>query len=279
MLPAAPVPVSLQILPGDVSLSGPRSSQRIVVQATLDSGYQKDVTPEAKLTVADPKIARIEDAVLRPAGDGSTQLTAEIGGVHAAITISTTNSGKTIVPSFLNDVEPVLTKAGCNSGACHGAAAGKNGFRLSLRGYDPATDHEVLTREATARRVNRIEPSKSLMLLKPTLTIAHGGGRRFPVDSPEYRTLVDWIANGAPAPQEGERRIVGISVYPEQAFLTPGAEQQVLVEARYSDGTKRDVTRLAKYSSTNSGVAVVDDTGRVKMQGSGEAAITVWYAS
>ncbi len=272
-------PQSLQILPGDVALSGSRSSQRIVVQATFDDGTQKDVTAEAKLTVADAKIAVIENGIITPAGDGSTQLTAEIEGVRAAITVSAANTAKTIIPSFVNDVEPVLTKAGCNSGACHGAAAGKNGFKLSLRGYDPATDHSVLTREATGRRVSRIEPTQSLMLLKPTLTIAHGGGRRFAVDSPEYRTLVDWIVHGAPAPQPSERRIVGITVYPEQAWLTPDAEQQVLVEARYSDGTTRDVTRLAKYSSTNSGVALVDDSGHVKMQGPGEAAITVWYAS
>jgi hypothetical protein len=272
-------PVSLQILPGDVVLSGPRSSQRIVVQATLDNGYQKDVTAEARLSVADPKIARIEAAVLTPAGDGSTQLTAELEGAHAAITVKTANTAKAIIPSFPNDVEPVLTKAGCNSGACHGAAAGKNGFKLSLRGYDPEFDHAILTREAIGRRVSRLEPAQSLMLLKPTLTIAHGGGRRFAVDSPEYRTLVDWIAHGAPAPQQGERSIVAIAVYPEQAWLTPQAEQQVLVEARYSDGSKRDVTRLAKYSSTNSGVALVDDNGLAKMQGPGEAAITVWYAS
>ena len=125
----AAAPKSLQILPGDVALSGSRSSQRIVVQATFDNGNQKDVTAEAKLTVADAKIARIEDAVLTPTGDGSTQLSAEVEGVRAAITISATNTGKPIIPSFVNDVEPVLTKAGCNSGACHGAAAGKNGFR------------------------------------------------------------------------------------------------------------------------------------------------------
>jgi hypothetical protein len=99
------------------------------------------------------------------------------------------------------------------------------------------------------------------------------------VESPEYRTLVDWVAHGAPGPQDGEKQIVEIAVYPEQAWLTPDAEQQVLVEARYSDGSKRDVTRLAKFSSTNSGVATVDDNGHVKMQGPGEAAITVWYAS
>jgi len=272
-------PVSLQILPGDVLLSGSQASQRIVVQATLDNGYQKDVTAEASLRVGDPRIARIEDSILKPAGDGATQLTAEVGNVRASVAIKTTDTGKAIVPSFVNDVEPVLTKAGCNSGACHGAEAGKNGFKLSLRGYDAAFDHAVLTRDAGGRRVSRLEPAQSLMLLKPTLAVVHQGGRRFAVDSPEYRTLVDWIAHGAPTPRDGEPHIVEVAVYPEQSWLTPGAGQQVLVEARYSDGTKRDVTRGAKYSSTNSGVATVDDYGRVQMQGPGEAAVTVWYAS
>jgi hypothetical protein len=272
-------PVSLQILPGDIVLAGPRAAQRLVVQATLDNGYQKDVTAEARLTIADPKTARIEDLVLRPVGDGSTQVTAKFEGVTASITVRAENTARAVVPGFVNDVQPVLTKAGCNSGACHGAEAGKNGFKLSLRGYDPVFDHAILTRDATGRRVSRIEPAQSLVLLKPTLAVAHQGGRRFAADSPEYRTLVDWIAHGAPAPAESEPRIVGVSVYPEQAWLTPEASQQVLVEARYSDGARRDVTRLAKYSSTNSGVATVDDNGYVKMQGPGEAAITVWYAS
>ena len=276
---SAAEPVSLQIFPADVVLSGPQAAQRIVVQATLDDGNQKDVTAEARLSVGNPKTVRLEHAVLTPVGDGSTRITAELAGVTASITVQAENTSRTLVPGFSNDVQPVLTKAGCNSGACHGAEAGKNGFKLSLRGYDPALDHAALTRDATGRRVSRIEPAQSLMLLKPTLAVAHQGGKRFAADSPEYRTLVDWIAHGAPAPSENERRIVEIAVYPEQAWLTPEAAQQVLVEARYSDGTKRDVTRLAKYSSTNSGVATVDDNGYVKMQGPGEAAVTVWYAS
>ena len=148
------------------------------------------------------------------------------------------------VPSFRNDVIPVLTKAGCNSGACHGTLAGKNGFKLSLRGYDPETDHQVLTREALGRRVVMAAPAQSLILLKPTLTIAHGGGKRFDRDSPEYRVLADWIASGAPAPQSTDPIIQKISVTPDRILVKEvGKELQVSVTAFYSDGTKRDVTR------------------------------------
>ncbi|MEZ5361189.1 MAG: DUF1553 domain-containing protein [Bryobacterales bacterium] len=182
-------------------------------------------------------------------------------------------------PSFVNDVQPVLTKAGCNQGACHGAQAGKAGFLLSLRGFDHKADWQALTREALGRRVNRLEPARSLMLLKPTLALPHKGGRRFGVDSEEYRILADWIAYGAPGPLDGEKRVERIEVAPEEVTLTADATQQVKVTAVYTDGSKRDVTRWAKFTSTNSGTATVDDMGLVKMQGPGEAAITVWYAS
>ena len=182
-------------------------------------------------------------------------------------------------PSFVNDVQPVLTKTGCNQGACHGAEAGKAGFKLSLRGFDHEADWNALTRDALGRRVNRLEPARSLMLLKPTMALAHKGGRRFAVDSEDYRILVDWIAYGAPGPIVGEKRVERIEVAPEEVQLAKDAAQQIQVTAVYSDGSKRDVTRWAKFNSTSSGTATVDDTGLVKMQGPGEAAITVWYAS
>ena len=250
------------------------------MQATLASGYENDVTSKAKLTSADPSVVTVDDeGMLRPASNGRATVEAEISGVKVAVTVEVRDFDKPFVPSFLNDVQPVLTKGGCNSGACHGSEAGKNGFKLSLRGYDPEFDHAVLTRQANGRRVARWAPEHSLMLRKPTLTLPHQGGKRFAVDSPEFRVLSEWIANGAPAPLASDTVIESLSVFPEQAWLTPGAEQQVLVQANYSDGTSRDVTRWVKFSSTDSGVATVNGLGQVKMQGAGQAAITVWYSS
>ena len=182
-------------------------------------------------------------------------------------------------PSFRNDVIPVLTKMGCNSGACHGALAGKNGFKLTLRGYDPDTDYDTLTRNSLGRRVTLSDPAASLMLLKPTFAVPHGGGKRFAKDSVEYKILYDWIAAGAPRPSDSDPQIRGLQVSPAAATLTPGAQQQLTVRATYSDGSTKDVTRWVKYSSTNEGVATVDDNGRVTMNGAGEAAITLWYSS
>ncbi len=273
-------PRSLVILPGDVVLSGPQDSRQLVVQATLASGYENDVTSKAKITSADPSVVTVDDeGMLRPASNGRAKVEAEISGVKAAVTVEVRDFDKPFVPSFLNDVQPVLTKGGCNSGACHGSEAGKNGFKLSLRGYDPEFDHAALTRQANGRRVARWAPERSLMLRKPTLMLPHQGGKRFAVDSPEFRVLSEWIANGAPAPLASDTVIESLSVFPEQAWLTPGAEQQILVQANYSDGSSRDVTRWVKFSSTDSGVATVNDLGQVKMQGAGQAAITVWYSS
>lgn len=181
--------------------------------------------------------------------------------------------------SFRNHVIPVLTKMGCNSGACHGAAAGKNGFRLTLRGYDPEADYAALTRQARGRRTNPSEPARSLILLKPTLAIPHGGGKRFETGSLEYRVIAGWIASGMPPPAEDDPRITRIEVLPASATLRKGQKLKLAVRAHFSDGRAEDVTRWAKFTSADSGVASVDDDGLVTMLGAGEAAISVWYLS
>lgn len=208
-------------------------------------------------------------------------------GVNAAtepITLDTTKAVRDITTpatgwSFRNHVIPVLTRLGCNSGACHGALAGKGGFKLTLRGYDPELDFNVMTRQALGRRVNRNEPSRSLLLLKPTMTIGHGGGKRLNVDSLEYKVLSEWIAGGLNPPGENDPRIVKLEVTPKAATPANGAETQLRVVAQYSDGHAEDVTRWAKYGAADAGVASVDDDGRVKINGPGETAISLWYQS
>ncbi|MFN0118913.1 MAG: DUF1549 and DUF1553 domain-containing protein [Blastocatellia bacterium] len=181
--------------------------------------------------------------------------------------------------SFRNHVMPVLTRLGCNSGACHGAAAGKGGFRLTLRGYDPDTDFNTLSRQSLGRRTNKIEPAKSLLLLKPTMAIGHGGGKRMEVDSLEYKVVSEWIAAGMPAPADSDPKIDALDITPKQQTLAANGEQALRVVANYNDGHAEDVTRWVKYATADSAVALVDDNGRVKMQGSGEAAVTAWYLS
>ncbi|MGH9835425.1 MAG: DUF1549 domain-containing protein, partial [Blastocatellia bacterium] len=213
------------------------------------------------------------------AADRSTETSAP-----APVSIDTTKTASEITTpaggwSFRNHVIPVLTRLGCNSGACHGAAAGKAGFKLTLRGYDPELDYAVLTRQSLGRRINKVEPAKSLLLLKPTMAIGHGGGKRMEVGSLEYKVIAGWIASGVAAPAESDSRIVRLEVTPKASTLAAGAEQRLKVLAHYSDGHVEDVTRWVKYSSADPSVASVDDGGKVKMQGHGETAISVWYQS
>ena len=182
--------------------------------------------------------------------------------------------------TFRNHVQPVLAKFGCSSGACHGAAAGQNGFRLSLRGYDDMGDWRSLTRGALGRRIIPQDPSASLLVQKATGAVPHKGGVKFAPDSLEFRVLAGWIADGAPPPKDEDPRVVRIEVVPPQATLTVGAEHPLVVKAHFTDGSVHDVTRWAKYTAADTSVATVDDaTGKVKVVGPGEGAITVWYLS
>ncbi|MBZ5563011.1 MAG: DUF1553 domain-containing protein [Acidobacteriia bacterium] len=278
---ARSVPLTkIEILPRTVAITGPRYKQRVVVEGTFADGHEEDVTAQARLTTSMPKVAEVDkDAMVRPQGDGQASLVATIGSLQATAPIEVNDFAKTFLWGFRNDVLPVMTKMGCNSGACHGAAAGKNGFKLTLRGFDPETDYFTLTHQALARRTERLEPAKSLILLKPTLTIPHGGGRRFPVGSLEYQIMSGWIADGMPAPQASDPRVTDIQVLPREASLVPGAEQQLLVTATFSDGHTEDVTPWTLFSSGDMGVASVDPNGKVTMRGYGEAPITVWYQS
>src|SRR5579863_1185508 len=272
--------VKISILPSSISITGPRYGQRILVEGTFRDGHEEELTSQANLSIPGANVAKLgNDNMVLPAGDGQSTITATVQGHHATAPLAVQSYSTATTWSFRNDVLPVMTKMGCNSGPCHGAAAGKNGFKLTLRGYDPVADYYTLTRQALARRTDRLEPAKSLILLKPTLTIPHGGGRRFDLGSPEYKIMSGWIAQGMPAPQGSDPLVTDIQVLPHEASLLPGAEQQLIVTAIFSDGHKADVTRWAKYDSGDEGVATVDHNGRVTMHGYGEAPVTVWYQS
>lgn len=181
--------------------------------------------------------------------------------------------------SFRNHVQPVLAKTGCSSGACHGAAAGQGGFRLSLRGYDDEGDWKSITRSALGRRIVLSDPARSLLLLKPTGAVPHKGGTRFEVGSLEYKIVSEWIAAGAPPPKADDARITKLEVSPDHATLKPGDAQQLTVKATLSDGSVQDVTRWAKFTDANASVTTVDESGNVKVAGFGEGAITAWFLS
>lgn len=267
------------VLPPSVELTGPEARQQMVAEGSVAS-HQEDWTRTAEWSSSDPKIAIVDEhGLVRPVGDGEAKITARAKGITSSVAVRVKDSHAPFTWSFRNHVIPVMTKMGCNQGACHGALAGKNGFKLTLRGYDPEADYDTLTRSSVGRRVSLTDPPASLIVAKPSFAIPHGGGKRFAKDSLEYRVIEEWIAAGAAPPTAKDVQIRGLEVFPAWAVLAPEAEQQIVVRANYSDGHSEDVTRWVKFSSSNEGVATVDDWGRVKMNGSGEAAITLYYSS
>jgi hypothetical protein len=182
-------------------------------------------------------------------------------------------------PSFVLDVMPILSKAGCNGGGCHGALAGKAGFRLSLFGYDPESDYLAITRDARGRRVDLADPGASLLLTKPTTALPHKGGKRLDVGGDDYKLLAAWIEAGSPGPRENEKKLLGIDLAPAESPAALGQAVALTVTARYDDGSSRDVTRWARFTSADETVASVDPVGRVSVVGHGAGAVTAWFSS
>ncbi|NBV21580.1 MAG: DUF1553 domain-containing protein [Proteobacteria bacterium] len=237
------------------------------------------VTSNVTFTSSNPKVVRIEDGLAIAVGNGTATISGKAGRNSAKTEVRVVNMEKPFAWNFRNHLQPVLTKTGCNSGACHGAAAGQGGFKLSLRGYDDEGDHRAITRSALGRRVSVAEPAHSLLLIKPTMAVPHKGGEKLTTNSLDYRIVSEWIANGTPAPQPDDARIAKIEVLPEQVFLKPGIPQQLLVRATFSNGESRDVTRYAKFTSANNSVCVVSDDGLVTVMGRGEGAVSAWFLS
>jgi len=278
-LPSA-LPVSLKLFPAETTLAGPQASQRLILLAQMDGRFVSDVTSQAEFTSSNSAVATVDaSGTVRPGSDGEALITASHNGKQATAKVKVTRTKDDSPWSFRNHVIPMMTKIGCNSGACHGALAGKGGMKLSLRGYDPDADYFVLTRQALGRRVDTIEPAHSLVLRKPTLAVPHGGGQKLEPGGRDYQVLSEWIAAGAAGPLANDIRIQRLEVFPDEAVLKPKDALQVLVRAWYSDGHAEDVTRWAKFSSTEDLVAGVDADGKVRVAGYGETAITVWFSN
>lgn len=179
--------------------------------------------------------------------------------------------------SFVNSVVPILTRAGCNQGTCHGAAAGKNGFKLSLRGYAPEIDYTAITRQAGGRRVSKTAPERSLLLRKPLMEVVHLGGLALKKGTPEYTILRDWLAQGAPGPVAADPHVTALRVTPQAQSLAPKAKTQLRVQAVFSDGSVQDVTHWARFATNDENVATVVPDGLVSIAGVGSTSIMVSY--
>jgi hypothetical protein len=270
----------LRLLPADITLTGPNSSQQLLLVDEDKGQARAERTNGAAFTSSNPKVAVVEDGRVRAVGNGEASITARAADGKLAIAkVRVVKAGAPDAPSFRNQIIPVLTRAGCNSGACHGALAGKGGLKLSLRGYDPEADHFVLTRQALSRRVDRSQPEKSLMLLKGSRTIPHSGGRRLVADDVDFNLVLDWIKAGALPPKPGDARLERIDVLPKSALLAPKSDMQLLVRAIFTDGRNEDVTRWARFGSSDEDVAKVTEDGKISGAGNGEASITIGFGT
>lgn len=273
---AAAQPVRLAVAPENPLLFGKDSRQRFAVTAHFADGSSADVTAEARLESAKPAVAEVDGAAVVARGNGAAPVTVNYGGLQTRTTALVQRAEAPIPRSFTADILPVLTKLGCNGGSCHGALNGQNGFRLSLFGYDPNLDYDMITCEQLGRRIDRDNPEKSLLLLKPTFEEKHGGGRLLRKGSEDYRTLLDWIAAGASRDLRTERSIVALRVQPPSLVIHEKESQaRLLVTARYSDGTEGDVSHLVQFKSNDDSIAKVNSGGVLTALRGGETALVV----
>jgi hypothetical protein len=256
---------NLQILPEKFSLETKRDFHRVIVLATFQDATTKDVTGVCDLKIADSKIASLDKLTLKPVADaGSTELIASIGGKTVKAVVEVKNGTKDRAISFRLDCMPVFMRGGCNQGGCHGAARGKDGFRTSLFGMDPAGDYLRITREMPGRRINLAIPEESSLIEKSVGAVPHSGNQCFEPDSVYNKALLEWITAGAPDDSADVAKVTGIEVFPSQIVMEgKNATQQITVRATYSDGTDRDVTNLALFMSNNDPTATIDKQGLV----------------
>ena len=268
-----------EVYPSDVNLDTAADSQSIVAQLILPDGRTRDVTESAKFEPSDPKLVSIDGHILKPHADGIGELKVSFENYSATIPLHVKEATTARPISFRLDVMPVFLKAGCNVGGCHGAARGKDGFHLSLFGYDPAGDYENLTRQISTRRINLAVPEESLLLQKSLGKVPHTGGERFKETSPLYHTLLDWLKAGAPDDSPKVAEATSLEILPKQAVMEECDHQQMTVRAHYSDGSTRDVTSLALYMSNNDSSAKINDDGMVNAPSRGEAFVMARFAT
>ncbi len=277
---AAPLPVQeiarLEVQPAKIALKTPYDYTQLVITGHLANGDKIDLTRDAKITVA-ANVALSPSQLIRPKADGDGSLTINAGGKTFTVPVKVTGQKAKHPVSFVRDVMPVLSRSGCNAGTCHGSAEGKNGFKLSLRGYDPILDFRSLTDDLEGRRFNRVAPDKSLMLLKMSGSIAHVGGVVNQPGEPYYELIRAWIADGVKFDPEAPR-VTKLEVKPVGSVIPlPEMKQQMAVYATYSDGLVRDVTAEAFLVSSNTEVATVDRAATITAVRRGETCVMARY--
>lgn len=268
----------LTIYPTEVSLTGKADFQNVIAFASRSDGITLDVTDQVQWSISDLGLVSLMDFRLTPRAEGTTKLNASWKGLNADcdITVAEAETEKPI--SFHLDVMPVITRTGCNTGSCHGAARGKDGFRLSLFGFDPKGDYDRITREIGIRRINLARPDQSLVYLKSIGAVPHSGGKRMEPDSDYAESILNWLKADAKMDASEPPACTQVQLFPPQAVLEgEGALQRMVAVAHFSDGTTRDVTSLAAFTTNNDRSAAVTEEGAVTAGVRGEAYVMARY--
>jgi hypothetical protein len=274
--PPLPAVSALKVLPASLALKDGRDERRVLVLGVTADGKTVDLTADAKFKPASLNVEVDAQGYFKPKARGSAEVAISAAGKEVKLPVTIDDAA---VPEvhFVRDIQPLLAKAGCNAGTCHGSAKGKNGFKLSLRGYDPEYDYTALVTDVAGRRFNRVNVDDSLMLLKPLGEVPHEGRQALKPGSREHQLIRQWIVEGTKF--DGlKNRARSIEILPKEAEMDlPGRSQQFLVIAKYEDGSTRDVTRDAHFSVSNTEVTDVNKDGLVKGLRRGEAALLVRY--
>ena len=284
---AAPRLLSLILRPRAVTLRGQGASQQFLLTGTYSDGVARDLSRQGRFSLSDPRLARVDGrGQIVAQSDGLARLTAEFGGRSVEADIRIRAAAGTRSPSFALDLEGIFTRQGCNDSHCHGSVKGRGGFKLSSQAGNPREDHRWIVRGGTFQiyspesagpetpRIRPEAPGKSLLLLKPTLQMPHGGGQRLDPAGPEYQALLQWIGRGAPYGNGGPV-IERLQVMPRQIVLERDRSQQLVVTAWLSDGSREDFTRRVHYRSTAEEVIEVDADGLIRAREPGEATVLV----
>lgn len=278
--------VSIRAYPSQIKLQGVRAQALIVFQQVRGDTVGQQISEGLNVTSSDPTIATYEDGRIKALKNGQTELIAQFqsatkvdSSMEVRVPVSVSGVEGNADWEFNAHVQSILTRAGCNGGACHGALAGKGGFKLSLRAYDSQSDHFNITRQDRGRRIDAAQPGRSLFLAKPTGLVEHKGGLRLAPDSEDYRILAEWIAAGAPSVRDSDPTLLKIEVLPPQIDTASQSQQQLVVLAHYSNGRIDDVTHWSKFSSANEAMAQVDAAGKVSVIGHGKGSVVASFAS
>ena len=272
-------PVSLMVRPETIRLSGPGATQQLVVTGRYRDGSERDLTAFCSVSAEAAGVVSLgRGGFLQARKDGRTTLIVRAGPQTARVGALVVDCDKPRPISFRRQLVAALNVAGCNQGACHGIPSGRGGFRLSLRGYDPAADYQELTRGVLGRRTDRLHPEASLIYLKGLGRVPHEGGRRFGADSLAARTMLAWLKEGMPDDPPSLPALTKLEIAPGPGIrIAPARWQQLAVQAHFADGSRRDVTRLTVFSSSDDSLARVDANGLVELRRPGEAAILCRY--